>query len=101
MIEVQIATTVSEDGVGGICWVLLDPSEVALPAGAVQQAPTDPPAAPDVDAADPRPARWVYHLLRALVLAAALAAAWWTASGSAGPPAPVTKGTLARSGVLR
>jgi hypothetical protein len=104
LIQIQIASAVSEDGVGDIRWVLLDPSEVAqdqtpsLPIqdgavlSAASMAASSPPAASapapaepareqasTADTHDGHQAAWTYEVLRALVLVAALTAAWWTA----------------------
>jgi len=104
LIQIQIASAVSEDGVGDIRWVLLDPSEAAqdqtpsLPIqdgavlAAASMAASSPPAASapapaepareqasTADTHDGQQAAWTYEVLRALVLVAALTAAWWTA----------------------
>lgn len=104
--QIQIATALTETGVGDIRWVLLDSSEgaepsVTVPAAApavavVEAVHVEPAAAPAASPAD-RPALvatksvvaepeddpradLTYQVLRALVLVAALTAAWWTAS---------------------
>lgn len=104
MIQIQIASALSEDGVGDIRWVLLDPSEDtpepassapvqeggALPRAAHVAAPSMAASVPapaesarepgsTADAPDGNQAAWTYEVLRALVLVAALTAAWWTA----------------------
>jgi len=104
LIQIQIASALSEDGVGDIRWVLLDPSdaspeqEASLPAqdaavlsaaaqAAVSSTPGSAPASAEPareplstsDAHDGHQAAWTYEVLRALVLVAALTAAWWTA----------------------
>ncbi|MBI3368529.1 MAG: hypothetical protein HY021_08830 [Burkholderiales bacterium] len=97
MIHVQIASSVDEATVGGIRWVLIDPSEadrlppeplVALAATSSDPAPTD----------DPRPLgrRTVsaFALVRVVVLAAALAGAWWV-SRSLVDSAPAPRTSLA------
>lgn len=104
LIQIQIASALSEDGVGDIRWVLLDPSDASpeqaasLPAqdgavltAAAQAAVSSPPGSAPApaeptggplstsDAHDGHQAAWTYEVLRALVLVAALTAAWWTA----------------------
>jgi hypothetical protein len=107
LIQIQIASALSEDGVGDIRWVLLDPSEAApeqeasvpaqeggsLPLAAQVTMPSMPSMADHAaastestretasssDAQDGHQAAWTYEVLRALVLVAALTAAWWTA----------------------
>lgn len=99
MIHVQIASTLDEATVGGIRWVLIDPSEADRlppePLVAVAAA-TTPAAASAVD--DPRPLgrRTVtaFALVRVVVLAAALAGAWWV-SRMLVESAPAAKTSLA------
>lgn len=71
MIQVQIATSVSETGVGDLRWVLIDPSEA--PAAADDAAPAmadePPPAA--------RRTAWLLRMIQALLLLSALFGAWW------------------------
>lgn len=73
MIQVKIASTLDEVGVGDARWVLVDPSAATASA--------DEPAAPAHGTAPAarRPV-WLLRLLSAAVLLAALVAAWWVAS---------------------
>lgn len=108
MIQIQIAGALSEDGVGDVRWVLLDASEApdpptpgTTPARADPAPTTMKPAAPAAAAApagmavspsarvapsgakerdEAHQAALAYQVLRAVVLVAALTAAWWTAA---------------------
>lgn len=109
MIQIQIATSLDEVGVGGIRWVLLDPSEAAAacasrPAenlasvAADDGRPTAPSAgdrARETSHSFGHQADRTYQVVRAVVLAAALAGAWWMASialeGGQTPSDTVTK----------
>lgn len=101
LIQIQIASVLSEEGVGDIRWVLLDPSDgddapmlpvppaglvpvaCAMPvavtpsqaAGSAPEAATDAPPNPQ----DEHHAAWTYQVLRAVIVVAALTLAWWVA----------------------
>jgi hypothetical protein len=95
LIQIQIATVLTEDDVGDIRWVLLDPSDAgpsvvsaaipivagnpACPATPVRSVPSILTQAAN-DAPPGRQAAWTYQVLRAVVLAVALLGAWWVAS---------------------
>lgn len=100
MIQIQIATRLTEHGLGDIRWVLLDPDEEAPPPGLpATPADGDRPAAapagedetngalaaaaarPDAPAGAAQPPRWARHWPAALALCAILAAAGWVAYG--------------------
>lgn len=76
MIQVKIATSVSEAGVGDVRWVLVDPSEVPPPP---EDATLDTDPAQDTPPEARRTAR-LLRVMQALVLLAALAGAWWVSS---------------------
>lgn len=118
LLQIQIATALTETGVGDIRWVLLDSNDDLAPnltppavtplaatepvgpehtAMATEAAAVQNPAAADAlgrtdpiecerePKAEPEPESdphtdLTYQVLRAIVLVAALAAAWWTAS---------------------
>lgn len=100
LLQIQIATALTEAGVGDIRWVLLDSSDGAEPsvtapaavpvaveavrvATATAPVPANDAAPAPMKAVEPESdphADLTYQVLRALVLVAALTAAWWTAS---------------------
>jgi hypothetical protein len=91
MIQVQIASHLTAQGVAGVRWVLVEPNDP-------RQAPEPPPAvalaagdAPAAAAADGGPADSTASALRLgalklLVVALGLGAALWTAHVQVGPP---------------
>jgi hypothetical protein len=100
MIHIQIATSLSEDGVGDLRWVLLDPSESApsasSPAPEPGFAPTLPAEEAPEPAAEPAPPPAAPGARRGavvLLVVAALASAGWVAwnvwhpSGASAPAA--------------
>ncbi|WP_088283983.1 hypothetical protein [Ideonella sp. A 288] len=100
MIHIQIANTLSEDGVGDIRWVLLDPSESPAAAPAIAEATTAEaagaaPRDPDPSPHTGREADWTYQVLRVLVLASALAGALWLASSTLERRGPMVKAPMA------
>lgn len=100
MIHIQIANTLSEDGVGDIRWVLLDPSEAPAPTPLAAEATTaGPDAVAPLDPTPPphagREADWTYQVLRVLVLASALAGALWLASSTLERRGPGVKAPMA------
>lgn len=105
MIQIQIATSLHEDGVGDIRWVLLDPSEDAaatMPAPAQRLAPQTAPVAAEAGLATAvgqqrQPAARTFRALRAVVLAAALAGVCWMASSVLAQRPPASSGSAAPS----
>lgn len=84
MIQVQIASTVHAEGVSGVRWVLVDPSD-GRSDGA--HAPTASAAAqPTVNhGGTVRRTPLTLRVITAVVLVSALAGAWWVASVVMGP----------------
>lgn len=81
MIQVQIAAAVEADGVSGVRWVLIDPAEPA-PAATTEARPAGSAPVPKAPLpSEPiRRAPLMLNVAAAVVLLAALAGAWWTAS---------------------
>lgn len=81
MIQVQIASTLDTNGVTGVRWVLIDPTDVAPAAPAVRERRGEPPplVAP-VPGAKVKRTTLALHAVSAAVLLCALTLAWWTAN---------------------
>ena len=85
MIEVQIATRLTQTGVSDVRWVLVDPSE--LPGGqelAMALAPTGPAPLQPWEAEATRESRWWVRPLQVAVIVAAFGGAWWVADHMVG-----------------
>lgn len=88
MIQVQIASTLHAEGVSGVRWVLVDPSDARVDApGAPMASPAVQPA--PVSAGTVRRTPLTLRVITAVVLVTALAGAWWVASLVMDPAAVV------------
>jgi len=84
MIQVQIASSLQAQGLGGARWVLVDPSEgpAVAAAAAAPGAPAGQPPLPQppVPGARIRRTSLALQVACAVVLVSALTAAWWVAA---------------------
>jgi len=102
MIQVQIAASLEAEGVSGVRWVLVDPSDPTPVAPVERRAEAPAPRAPRP--ADPiQRTPLLLNAVAAVVLLAALAGAWWTAHAllaarDAAPQATIDKKSPARPG---
>lgn len=92
MIQVQIASQLTAQGMAGVRWVLVEPTDAPPASGPAPVAQALPPA-PDAAAAaetappgDSTASALRLGALKLLVVALGLAAAWWTAHVQVGPP---------------
>lgn len=98
LIEIRMANTLTEQDMGDICWVLLDPSDpgspepqataaLAAPQGIVAAASS--PGLPDPTEALPgESAAAIYRMLRAAVLGVTLVLAGWMTQQLVRPEVP-------------
>ncbi|MBI5258471.1 MAG: hypothetical protein HY855_18335 [Burkholderiales bacterium] len=79
MIQVQIASTLHANGVSGVRWVLVDPSDALAEVRHTPASTSVCPPSP-VAPATVRQTSLTLRVVTAVVLLTALAAAWWVAS---------------------